>query len=176
MSNLELRRRLQEITAQYTGWQVHRQVIAVDDLRDQLPHSVTLVQEAVISDPRTFDFNCHAFTFGLHDLEDFWTIRHTSPLVWPTGRFVCDRLLTTMMEIEASAARPGDLVLYFDAQRLAHSGRIVDQSIESKWGTAHRWRHPALEVPLSFGHQLRWFRAPDLPTVAAAYLELAAAA
>ena len=176
MSDAELRHRLYEITELYTGWEVHLQLAAIEELRVEMPHSVVLAQEAVLGEPRTYDFNCHAFSFGLYQQEAFWALRESRHDVLPTGQFVCERVLPAMSEIRLGVARDHDLVLYFDGEELKHSGVVIDQGVESKWGTAHRWRHAALEVPLSFGDTLRCFRAPDAAAVVAAYLEFAGAA
>ena len=171
--NRELRQRLQEITDEYTEWVVGGQIAAIEALREQRSHGIKLIQEAVIGEPRTYDFNCHAFSFQLHELEVFWEIRQSTPELLPTGQFVLDSLVPTMESVDSRDARRGDVVLYFGNGRVTHSGIVRGSDIESKWGTAHRWQHGLFEVPSSYGSKVRYFRRPVTKDALIAYLKFA---
>jgi hypothetical protein len=174
--NPELRQRLERITEEYTEWVVGLQILAIAALREEWPHAISLIQEAVIGEPRTYDFNCHAFAFQLHELDAFWEIRLSKPDLRPTGRFVLDRLVPSMESVDLREARRGDVGLHFDEGGVTHSGVLADRDIESKWGTAHRWQHRLFEVPSSYGSHARYFRRPASKSVVDAYLEFATTA
>ena len=175
--NADLRRQLQQITDEFTGLVVQLQIQRIERLRGEWNHRITLVEPAIVGDPRTYDFNCHAFTFRLHELQVFWELCRLKPELWPTGTFVSNRLLAAMARIRRTHAVQGNVVLYFDGNRIAHSGVFAGRNVvESKWGTAHRWRHGVFEVPSSYSSATRYFRPPSLEHVRAAFLEFAKAA
>jgi hypothetical protein len=177
VGNAELRQQLQRITDEFTGCLVQLQIQHIERLRGDWNHRIRLVEPAVAGKPRTYDFNCHAFTFGLHELQVFWELRRVKPELWPTGEFVTNRLMAAMPRIRRADAVQGDVVLYFNADRIAHSGICARRDVvESKWGTAHRWRHGVFEVPSSYGNMTRYFRRPSPEHVRVAFLEFAKAA
>jgi len=47
--------------------------------------------------------------------------------------------------------------------------------IESKWGTAHLWRHRLFEVPLRYGSTVRFFKALEVSDCQLAFVKYAEA-
>jgi hypothetical protein len=130
-------------------WLKHRHSIAVEPNSDQLT-----------------DFNCVVLSFGLQDDVDYRSIVHTHPGVY-AGRdfmnYVLDRNLLT--PVESEAARPNDMAVYFKDGGFTHTGRVmVNGTIVSKWGRGQIYRHALWEVPFSYGHEMRFFKTPELKT------------
>ena len=175
-ANPRLRWHLQNITGEFTGVRVAEQLAKIDALKAKHNHSIVLVQSAVLANQRTWNFNCHAFAFGLHETEEFWSIRESQPDVWPTGTFVSQLLVPRLEPISEDNQRVGDLIVYFSGQSVTHSGIVGDQLVRSKWGSAHTWDHRIFEVPTSFGSTVRYFKRVPSCDVVAAYTEFCKAA
>jgi hypothetical protein len=146
-----LRRQLQEQIAM-TASETHASVMA------RLPqgHSISLIS---ISDklPRG---NCFAFAFELvdHIHNDPVLTRLADPPmdpfgiaglgIHPDGCFV-RWLWVNRYFITGSN---GDIWLYFASGRPVHAARGTEpDSLTSKWGGGHIWRHSLEEVPSSYG-------------------------
>jgi hypothetical protein len=168
-----LRRRLQNITGEFIGVHVAEQLDRIEALKATYHHSIVVAQVAVLTDQRTWNFNCHAFAFGLHETEEFWTIRENQPAAWPTGTFVSRLLLPHLEPVPEGDQQPGDLIIYFCDRSVNHSGIVRERLIRSKWGSAHTWDHRVYEVPTSFGSTVRYFKRPVLSDVVAAYTQFA---
>ena len=65
---------------------------------------------------------------------------------------------------EDAHVREGDVVVYFDQERITHAGVIRSGLVESKWGTGQAWRHRLFEVPSVYGERVQFFEplSPDL--------------
>ncbi len=176
MTSEQLRRALQEITDNHTRLLVSEQIGLIEGLKSRYLHSIRLLRAAVPADQRTWNFNCHAFAFGLSESDDFWRLREERPAVWPTGEFVCKWLLPAMQLITEVGLANSALVLYFDDDRVTHLGTIQGGMVQSKWGSAHTWEHRVFEVPISFGSTVRYYQRPDLKDAVRAYVEFASAA
>ena len=170
-SNSKLRRHLQNMTGEFIGLRVAEQLAKIEALRAKHNHSIVLVQAAVLANQRTWDFNCHAFAFGLHGTEEFWSIRESQPDAWPTRTFVSQQLLPHLEPVPDSDRSPGDLILYFSGKSVNHSGIVGTQLVRSKWGSAHTWDHRVFEVPTSFGSTVQYFKRPPSSVVVTAYTE-----
>lgn len=69
-------------------------------------------------------------------------------------------LLTRNCLTEAPQGNAGDLVLYFSNGQFKHVGIVGDRArITSKWGIGHLYEHEALEVPSSYGDEVRFYSA-----------------
>lgn len=121
------------------------------------------MRKSVWAPPRTFAFNCHAFTFGLSKMEECWAAGDD---IYPNGAFVTANVLPIMKQHV-----DGSIAVYFDADRVTHSGRINNGTVISKWGTAHTWQHALWEVPTSYGSR-EYYQAPNPELVKNAYLEV----
>lgn len=86
--------------------------------------------------------------------------------IYPNGAFVTANVLPIMKQHV-----DGSIAVYFDADRVTHSGRINNGTVISKWGTAHTWQHALWEVPTSYGSR-EYYQAPNPELVKNAYLEV----
>jgi hypothetical protein len=66
-----------------------------------------------------------------------------------------------LAEVDAKDASAGDLVFYFNAEgQFKHAGIMSNGNcVVSKWGTGHLYEHEILDVPESYGTQVRFFKS-----------------
>ena len=158
-----LRAALQSITDEYAGLLVGQQVAKITALRVSNPHSIMVLEKARLGSRRTFAFNCHAFTFGLSKVDECWSADED---LSPDGTFIMAKVIPMMEE------RPeGGIVLYFEGDRITHSGRINRGVVISKWGAGHTWQHALWEVPTCYGSSVAYYQEPAAGAVKMAYLE-----
>jgi hypothetical protein len=150
---------------------VGEQPAAVRALRALHPHSIELAREALPNDPKTFRYNCFQYAFGLQDppkeVVDICT-RYQD--VFPSSEFVSFLVSQYLLEISPACAGIGDTVVYFQNDRPNHAAIFVDDSLVSKWGTAHLWRHGIWEVPSHYGQTARTFRPIRKPVAIEAFI------
>jgi hypothetical protein len=131
------------------------QVRRIESLASEHPHSIQLVHPATSANVDSFDFNCHAFTFGIHTAPEFRELRSKLPDVVPDGPFVAT-LIGSLLH-ESFEPTDGDFVLYFEHTSIRHSGIFRAGRVRSKWGGAHTWEHEIFEVPSSYGSLVRYY-------------------
>jgi len=157
MSLENLRELLGARIGQNTDLKTH--AAALDDIAKVEAHSVKLVEPAPV--PAEDDFNC------VIDALDLSLEQATSP----SGRYHADlsflqNLIDTNILIASEADfAEGDLAVYFLEGRVKHVGTALrGRRIRSKWGCGHVYEHRLLEVPASYGNEIRWYRPidPDL--------------
>lgn len=68
---------------------------------------------------------------------------------------ICDHLS------EVATPTEGGVVVYFEGQSVAHSGRCRSERVHSKWGSGHIWSHELFETPSSYGCIARFYVALD---------------
>ena len=165
---------LQRITDELTEWSVGEQVQRIEDLASEFGHSIQLIQCATQTDPDSFTFNCHAFTFGIHTAPEFKKLRVERPTVVLDGSFVAGLIGSLLRESHNPA--DDDFVLYFGANSIKHSGILHAGRVRSKWGGAHTWEHAVFEVPLSYGCLVRYYKWVQSHQLLKAFLKHAATA
>jgi len=138
---------------------VGQQVDSITELGLRLPHSITLVSKAIPGDAATYSYTCFQHAFELTappklivDIATLW--RH----VYPNSKFVAYLIEHHLEEVSAGDVRDQGVVVYFNGGVARHAGRVQGDSIVSKWGTAHLWRHALYEVPSAYGDKVRFFR------------------
>jgi len=63
-------------------------------------------------------------------------------------------------EIPSDKAQACDLVMYFREGIFRHVGLVqLEGRVLSKWGTGHFYDHATLEVPESYGNEVRYYNA-----------------
>jgi len=153
-----LRAALDEITSQFTGDDVGRQIALIRDLGAQYSHSITPAAEAVPSDPSTFRYTCFQHAFELIDpplaVVDIATLY---PAVYPSAEFVEYLIAQHLTEVRVEDTHDADLVVYWADAGIRHAGKVRERLIFSKWGTAHMWSHGLFQVPASYGNTVRFF-------------------
>ncbi len=172
----QLREALLKITEQFTGYSIGEQLIEVENLKRVQSHRIRAVSPVNLDDVRSWRFNCHAFTFGLWKQELFWQLQESHPQAWPDGNFVTQYLLPRMTAVVGRDWRKAAIVLYYEGDQLKHSGLRQGRLVQSKWGDCHIWEHGVLEVPLSYGQRVVYYRLPDAQLAMSAYEQFAAAA
>lgn len=175
-SAIDLRGALQTITEEHVGGAVGRQIAAVDQLRRRRRHAVRAIRSVDLDDPRSWRFNCHAYSLGYSTLELFWCLQESHPDAWPDSAFVTEYLLSEMVTVAPLDARDGDLVLYYQGATLTHSGVLRGELVASKWGRCHTWEHGLFEVPQSYGATVRYYEPVAIAAAVDALLRFADAA
>jgi hypothetical protein len=66
------------------------------------------------------------------------------------------------------------VVVYFAAGWPIHAAVIDGNTLVSKWGLAHLWRHGIAEVPEGYGQTIRAFRSITRDEALEAFLKFAA--
>jgi hypothetical protein len=155
-----LRERLQQITEDLRDERLPEQIAAIEALRRQIPHSVTLEAPADPAKPHI----CYEYALGLAD---------RPPLVrgldFPNSPCLlnCDFLsylvdADMLVEVDEQKPKDDDLIIYRRCGiRFTHAGAWRAGAVTSKWGRGHLWRHPPEEVPVSYGDE--WFFCEPIP-------------
>jgi hypothetical protein len=109
-------------------------------------------------------YTCFVFAFDFVEHPDYVSIAsrggeevYAGPefAMWLLGKDHLD-------ELRPQDARKGDLIFYFNNEKLVHAGRLVRPgTVISKWGTGHLYEHAVLAVPDSYGDTARYFRSLD---------------
>jgi hypothetical protein len=162
--NLEaLRRELSRLTD--LGVEEHERQI--EGVRIARPHEVELVERA---DP-AHEFACVMYALGLAN-----TIAGKLSIIdIPPAAIVRPEMLDFMRatgrltEIDRREATQGAVVIYYRGNETKHVGLVDGDKIRSKWGIGHVWRHPAFEVPDSYGDLIRYFEPVKRPAALGAY-------
>jgi len=155
---------------------LHRQPRLVEWMRSKRPHAIRIVQQIRIdADRTTWNFNCHAYAFGLHTWEGFFPLVLSGADVWPDSRFVSELLVPVMQEKPREEATDGDIVVYSKGDAsVVHSGRIQANLVVSKWGGyAHVWEHGLFELPRAFGSLDRYYAPPSRALVVDGFIHWA---
>lgn len=156
-NNEILRKSLQEITSIYVGERVDEQLRAIEALRETHGHAINLAQEAVAEQPKTWQYNCFQYAFNLINNPDVIQIASTHHEIYPNSAFV--QFLIKRVLCELSTLEDGCVIVYSDSMKVTHAGKIMNQAVASKWGTAHLWQHRIYEVPATYGDGVRFFKA-----------------
>ncbi len=162
--NSVLRSALDEaVTTKYP--ELYRETI--ERLRREFGHSITILP---VGKGRTTRFNCFAFGLGVWEHPDFIRLVDAAGNSAILNSTIVQAMIDdeTLRPVEASEARPGDVVAYFRAGKLAHAAILAgDDLLCSKWGGDEVHSHRLWEVPAEYGNRVRYFHAPVAETVLA---------
>jgi len=162
--NAILRRELDEaIATKYP--EVYRQ--SIERLRREYGHSIAILPDGK---DRTSRFNCFAYALGVWDHPDFIQkvddAAHSAILNSTIVRAMIDD--GTLKSVAADEVQPGDIVVYFRRDNLAHAAVLTEGGIcRSKWGGDDVHAHGLWEVPTQYGGRVRYFGAPRAEVVLA---------
>jgi hypothetical protein len=163
-----LRRRLQEITCGTAPVEAHPGLI--DALAVDMPHSIQLAPGPPCLP--IAGYNCFEFALGLAGRREVQLISEHLPSTFCNGEFALHLVGSTLTPIISPST--GDLVLYCDDhQQITHAGLVEAHRIRSKWGTGHLWLHGLLEVPVKYGDQVLYYKAPLPAQAVTEFLEFA---
>jgi hypothetical protein len=165
----ELRRALDSLTTPPAGagteW-ADAQIPAMERLKECHPHTVSLAEKWSLS---TYKQNCFMYAFAVRasDICD-WVQDDRFFGANFVANLIEARLLT---EICPDELQDGDVILYFNGNRPAHAGVILNDRVVSKWGAfaTNIWNHKLFEVPLSYGNTVRHLRPPASSDIVKAF-------
>jgi len=162
-----LRELLQQIT--------HDEVVAthaprIEEARTQFGHTIAVLS----ADQEYLAYNCVMHALGIEFDPVYLGLRaHCPENVHASTdflQFLCDE--GDLVELEDCV--PGCLVVYSHEGQFRHIGRAVeDGRVRSKWGIGHLYEHELLEVPGSYGTDIRFLEPIDRETVLSAFYEYA---
>ena len=150
MNLLDLRVRLQNIVCTED---IDEHPSAIENLNSEFPHTIQLIERTNSTRPR----NCYEWPLDLSSVLTQWVGELRLPKLFAGLRFV-STLIPDLKEIPESGVRNTDLVLYFDEQIPTHAGLATESRVISKWGKGHIHRHALLEVPSSYGNEIKFYR------------------
>lgn len=152
--NSALRNNLEEMTRESD---VSRHPAMLKEITRKHPNSVVLLNSP--QPIRRYTCGMHAFDF-VGKPEYAAIALYGRGDVYVGGAFIGWLLARRLLvEVAQSDARVGDIVIYFDGETFKHIGRRVEGGrLISKWGTGHLYEHEVLEVPLSYGKNVRFFK------------------
>jgi hypothetical protein len=139
---------------------------AWDILQQEETHSVRPVRRP---DPY---YNCHAFALGIDGNQEYGRMvrRWSEPETMVSSAFM-EKLRDNRVLLQTGKATyaPGELVLYSDGRRIAHSAQVIsaDNRLHSKWGSGRVYDHVLWEVPLPYGNDYKVVTSPALAVVMA---------
>ncbi len=154
----KLRGRLQEITC---NGNIDGHPLAIEALGLKSPHTIRLVNFA---DP-ALPSNCFVWALDLCCELAHWVSTWNLPELFAGSKFV-QELIPYLTPVPKSGVTEGDLVVYFEEKMPTHAGSINESKVISKWGRGHIYQHDQLEVPSSYGNDIRFYCKPPGSMVA----------
>lgn len=151
-----LRKKLQEIS-EVEDVSRHSALLAA--LTRECPNTI-----AVLDSPRTirrYTWLMHVFDFAERD-EYAAIANRDGGRIFAASAFAHWLLDSGLLEeVNQADIQPGHIILYFSVDgRFKHASLIAgDGRVFSKWGIGHLYEHGLLEVPDSYGNQVRFFKA-----------------
>ena len=168
-----LRERLEQITSRYRGADVEQQIEKVERLRQQCPHSITVLHRVKRARPEDGQFNCFMHALDLSSPPPlFVKILKSFAWVFPGPEFI-QRLIQKQLLQATSVPTDGAVLIYSLDGTPKHAGKFAGGMVVSKWGLGHMWQHQLWEVPASYGDSVDAFRRVDNETAAAWFVEYA---
>ncbi len=164
-----LRERLQDLTKN-AAVEEHPQMLV--SLRNEIPHSIRVMDSEFPID----SYTCFPYVFDLIGEPDYIEISKLGiGRVFANSEFVAYLLDTnSLYEIKPEDINSNDIVLYFDQGKPTHAGRIVaNKRVISKWGTGHLYEHDLLDIPESYGNEVRFYKRIDKETALELFLDYA---
>lgn len=157
-NNIKLREKLRSIVEDEKnhGDNVGNQINLIKSLSNEIPHTIELIEEAKVGDGNSWRYNCFMFTFGLRGkpIKTQYILQD----IFPNSKFAQFLVTNHLSEITLGNVQNNDYAIYFDNNSPTHAGKISNDKIVSKWGTAHRWSHGLFEIPSDYGNTVKFFR------------------
>ena len=140
----------------------------IDSIRTEFDHSIELVERWSVSGPE--NFNCVMYALDLKDDQLLIALANSWDIIRGTPGRDDDRLILAdteflefciaegaMPPISDRKIYPGNLLIYRNAGKCRHIGKLVDHGrIRSKWGTKDLLEHDPLDVPDCYGDDLQY--------------------
>jgi hypothetical protein len=155
-SNVQLRRRLTEMTESGTEPSTHTAQLGV--ISKNFPNTIRIL-ESRLQENR---YTCGMYVFDLSEDDDYIAIAGLGLPNVHAGRAFFEWLVASRLleEIDEHDAHGGDLIMYFENGQWQHVGFWrLSRRVESKWGLGLLYNHGTWEVPEHYGGQVRFFRS-----------------
>lgn len=146
----KLRDKLQEITC---NGNIDKHSLAIEALQLEFAHTIRLISFADPALPQ----NCFVWALDLCYELAHWVGTWDLPELFAGSKFV-QELIPHLTSVPKSDVAEGDLVVYFEEEMPTHAGLIKKSKVISKWGSGHIYQHDQLEVPSSYGNDIRFYR------------------
>lgn len=162
-----LRRRLQEMAA-VTDVSQHPALLM--QLTRDVQNSVRILESEYPIDRYT----CVVHVFDFTEKPEYTEIARFGLRSIFAGATFIHWLLARNYLTEVSQGGAGDLVLYFSNGHFKHVGIVGYRArITSKWGIGHLYEHESLEVPSSYGDEVRFYSALSYADAYSYFVEFA---
>ena len=121
----------------------------------------------ILFDHAAGKINYHKKCFGLSvrffgvipDSEEMMHIARHFDNIFPNPQFATYMTKEILEPINVSDIQDGDYVIYFQENVPTHAGKVQNDSVVSKWGSGHKWKHGVWEVPSSYGTDVHHFKS-----------------
>jgi hypothetical protein len=151
--NIELRRRLEEMTESGSEPPEHRAMLAAISI--DVPNTIQPL-ESRLPDK---GYTCGMYVFDFSEDPDYINIALRGVYAGPAffEWLLANRAL---QEVDEADADEDDLIMYFENGRWKHVGfwKLNDR-VESKWGMGLLYNHETWGVPKHYGDEVRFFRS-----------------
>jgi len=131
------------------------------------------IDETLNNNADWFDYiNCHAYALGLTDNAIVSMAKKILDSQSKKGgnliesSFISDLIIKKkcLTEIlDQDKPETGNIIIYFKKGKITHSGIIREGKVESKWGILGVFRHDLLQVPSSYGSDIRCYKLLKSP-------------
>jgi hypothetical protein len=151
--NVDLRRRLEEMTESGSEPSEHRSMLAAISI--EIPNTILPLES---SSPEK-GYTCGMYVFDFSGDSDYINIALHGVYA---GRAFSEWLLANhlLQEVDEADAAAGDLIMYFNDGQWKHVGLWqLNGRVESKWGLGLLYNHETWEVPKYYGDAVRFFRS-----------------
>lgn len=162
-----LRNRLQEMT-EVTDVSQHPAILT--RLTRDVLNSIRILE----SEHPIDRYTCVMYAFAFTEKPEYTEIASFGLGRISAGPTFIHWLLAGNYLAELPQRNASDLVLYFSNGHFKHVGVVGDRArTTSKWGIGHLYEHEALEVPSSYGDELRFYRALSYDDAYSCFVEFA---
>jgi hypothetical protein len=158
INNINLRKKL-EIITENSEISLPQHIDLVCKLKNEYNHSITIEEEAILEQVKTWKYSCFQYAFNLIEpSQEVIKIAKSDSGHFIGSEFVLYLTKNTLDEVKNRKLCEGDLVIYSDSLKIQHAGKIKDVFVISKWGEWPIWKHKLYEVPQSYGDNVNVYK------------------
>ena len=150
--NVVLREKLQSIT-EVQDVAKHPALLA--KLTGKCPNSIRIVEPP----PPIKQYTCLMHVLDFTDKPEFISIAKVVHI--HAGPGFAHWLIEGghLVDVSQTEAQEGDLIFYFSEDSFEHAGLLCPgDRVRSKWGLGHLYDHKILEVPMSYGTEMKFYK------------------
>jgi len=152
-----LRQHLTKITEQSP---VNEHPDLIKQLRASIEHTIVVLESGTAID----QYTCAVYAFHLVGDPTYLSIAsYGLGRTFAGKEFIAFLLSNNFLALRGSEEiSQGDLVTYFENEDFRHVGRIANsERVVSKWGAGWLYEHGLWEVPVGYGHEVRYYAGPN---------------